>query len=265
MSKPLYFTACLQRILDYNPLNMSSNQKRLALVTGGNRGIGFEVCRQLGKKGLHVLLGSRDAKRGEEAATRLRKEGLAVDPIACDVTQLASLAAVVDEIEKRFHRLDILVNNAGIMLDGAISILDLPLEAIQQTMQTNSFGAFVLSQRAIPLMLKNDYGRIVNMSSTLGSLGDMSNPESDLDGVLAPAYRLSKVTLNGVTAVFARELRDTNIIINSMCPGWVKTDMGGDEAPVSPEQAADTAVWLATLPDNGPRGQFIRERKPLPW
>ena len=244
---------------------MRSTTQRIALVTGGNRGIGFEVCRQLGKAGLHVLLGSRDLKRGEVAAEQLTKEGIKVDPIACDVTKLAGLAAVIDEVERRFHRLDVLVNNAGIMLDGSVSILDLPLDAVLQTMQTNSFGAFILCQQAIPLMLKNGYGRIVNMSSTLGSLGDMSDPESDLDGVLAPAYRLSKITLNGVTAVFARELRDTNVIINSMCPGWVKTDMGGEDAPVSPAQAADTAVWLATLPDDGVRGSFLRARKPLPW
>jgi NAD(P)-dependent dehydrogenase (short-subunit alcohol dehydrogenase family) len=132
-------------------------------------------------------------------------------------------------------------------------------------LETNAFGPLLLSQACLGLMKANNYGRIVNMSSTLGSLTDIASPDSLHAEVLSPAYRLSKAVLNGITVLLASELRGTNILVNSACPGWVRTDMGGDQAPISPEEGADTPLWLATLPEGGPSGGFFRERQPIPW
>ena len=158
-----------------------------------------------------------------------------------------------------------LVNNAGILIDPQTNYLDLDQDTLNQTLVTNAFGPMLLSQTSLPLMKRNNFGRIVNMSSTLGSLTDMADPDSDYTGVLSPAYRLSKALLNGVTVLLAKELRGTNILVNSACPGWVRTEMGGDRAPLSPAQGAETPVWLATLPDDGPTGGFFREKRPIAW
>lgn len=240
-------------------------QKRVALVTGGNRGIGLEVCRQLGRQGYTVLLGSRDITKGKAAADLLRTEGLNVSPLKLDVTSESDVASAYNYVVGAFGRLDVLVNNAGVLLDpprhppdaeGA-SIFNAKLDTIRGSLEANTFGALRLAQKFVPLMVKNGYGRVVNLSSGMGQLSDMNGGW--------PGYRISKVALNAVTRIFADETKGSNVLINSVCPGWVRTEMGGQEAELSPAEGADTIVWLATLPDGGPTGGFFRERKPIEW
>jgi NAD(P)-dependent dehydrogenase (short-subunit alcohol dehydrogenase family) len=244
---------------------MDPGQKRTALVTGANRGIGYEIACQLASKGMRVVLGARDEAQGAEARDRLSGRGYEVDLVRLDVTDQTTIAAALGKITDRHGRVDVLVNNAGIMIDGRTGILELSPSVFLNTLQTNVLGPLLLSQACIPLMKKNGYGRIVNISSTLGSLNDIISPDSSYAEVQAPAYRLSKALLNGITVLVAREVRGANILVNSVCPGWVRTRLGGDHAPVATAEAVDTPVWLATLPDDGPTGGFFRERRPIPW
>jgi NAD(P)-dependent dehydrogenase (short-subunit alcohol dehydrogenase family) len=239
--------------------------QRIALVTGANRGIGYDISRQLANKNIKVLIGARDEEKGIDARNKLRGDGCDAHYINIDARNPSSIKSSIQHIDTEFKRLDILVNNAGILIDPQINCLDLDLDTLNQTLATNALGPMLLSQASVPLMKRNNFGRIVNMSSTLGSLTDMANPDSDYAGVLAPAYRLSKTLLNGITIMVANEVRGTNIRVNSACPGWVRTDMGGNEAPLSPALGAETPVWLATLPDNGPTGGFFREKQPIAW
>ncbi|WP_164928484.1 SDR family oxidoreductase [Gloeobacter violaceus] len=232
--------------------------KKLAVVTGGNRGIGFEVSRQLANFGHRVILTSRDPEQGKTAAEKLQSEGLDVLFHPLDVTDPASAEALAGFVRERFGRLDILVNNAGILQDGgadAARLLDADLDMLRTTFETNTLGPVLVAHALVPLM--QGRGRVVNVSSGAGQLADM--------GSGYPAYRVSKTALNAVTRILANELADTKILVNALCPGWVKTDMGGPGAARTPEQGADTVVWLATLPDNGPTGGFFRDRKPIPW
>lgn len=240
-------------------------QRRVALVTGANRGIGYEIARQLADMGITVIIGSRDLEKGQEAAASLQGDSRTVHNRLLDVTQANTIQAAVGSIIDQYGRIDVLVNNAGIMIDAQTNILELDQTLFQNTLETNTFGPLLLSQACIPHMQANDYGRIVNISSTLGSLTDIATPDSDYSVVLSPAYRLSKALLNGVTVLLAKELRGTNILVNSACPGWVRTRLGGEEAPLMPAQGAVTPVWLATLPDDGPTGGFFREKRPIPW
>jgi NAD(P)-dependent dehydrogenase (short-subunit alcohol dehydrogenase family) len=244
---------------------MQKQIERVALVTGANRGIGFEIARQLAHKKMTVLMGARHEERGMEAQIKLADQGLDVHFIPLDVTDPTTIEAAIGRIKDKFRRLDVLVNNAGIMLDAETRIIELSGILFQNTLETNTFGPLLLSQACVPVMKQNRYGRIVNMSSTLGSLTDIANPDSAHAEVQSPAYRLSKILLNGITVLLARELRGTNILVNSACPGWVQTEMGGEQAPISPQQGAATPVWLATLPDDGPSGGFFREQQPVPW
>jgi len=231
---------------------------RIALVTGGNRGIGFEICRQLARKGIAVVLTARDAGKGKAATKALQDEGLEAEFQRLDVTSCRSIRACVAAVAERRKRVDVLINNAGVLLDPrGTRFLDSKLDTFRDTLETNLFGPLQLAQSVVPLMKANRYGRIVNMSSGLGQLHDM--------GSGTPAYRISKTALNALTRILAAEFRESNILVNSMCPGWVKTGMGGDHAPKTPAQAADTAVWLATLPDDGPSGGLFRERQSVPW
>ena len=231
---------------------------RIALVTGGNRGIGYEICRQLAAGGLSVVLTARDAGKGKAAAKTLHDAGLEVEFHRLDVSSCRSIRACIAAVAERRGRIDVLVNNAGVVLDPRGSrFLDSKLDTYRDTLETNLFGPLQLAQAVVPLMKANRYGRIVNLSSGLGQLSEM--------GTGTPAYRISKTALNALTRIIAAEFRENNILANAMCPGWVRTDMGGERAPRTPAQAADTALWLATLPNDGPSGGFFRDRKPIAW
>lgn len=231
--------------------------KRIALVTGGNRGIGLEICRQLAQRGIRVFLTSRGISSGTDAASALIDQGLDVKFHQLDVTDEENISQMSDHLFNNVRRLDILVNNAGIYIDRGISPLDVDLDLVEKTMETNCYGPLKLSQQLVPLMRKNKYGRIVNISSQMGSLTDM--------GRRSLAYRLSKTGLNVVTRVLAAELKAENILVNAVDPGWVRSDMGGPGASRSLAEGADTALWLATLPDGGPTGGYFRDRQPRPW
>jgi NAD(P)-dependent dehydrogenase (short-subunit alcohol dehydrogenase family) len=231
---------------------------RIAVVTGANKGIGVEICRQLAQQGINVVLTARDRGRGEKAAAVLQREGLNTIFHALDVTDPKQVQGLADYMARTHARCDILVNNAGIMIDkrGA-SVLQVPLETMITTLETNFYGPLQISQALVPLMRRHRYGRIVNLSSGLGQLEGMG------DGT--PAYRASKAALNVLTLMFAAATRGSGILVNSMCPGWVRTDMGGPNAARSVENGAQTAVWLAMLPDDGPTGGFFRDRMPIAW
>lgn len=232
--------------------------ERIALVTGGNRGIGHEICRQLALAGIGVVMSARDAAKGKAAAKKFAESGASVSFLQLDVTSEKSIADSMAWIDSTFGRLDILVNNAGVYLDArGAPTLALDAKVLRDTLETNLVAPLRMAQAAIPLMRKNGYGRIVNLSSTMGQLDQM--------GGGSPAYRISKAALNALTRVLAVDIADNPIKVNSMHPGWVRTDMGGPSAPKSVEEGADTAVWLATLPDDGPSGGFFAERKAIPW
>jgi NAD(P)-dependent dehydrogenase (short-subunit alcohol dehydrogenase family) len=217
--------------------------KRVALVSGANRGIGLEIARQLGATGIRVVIGARDAEKGAEARRLLRDQSIDARWVRLDVTEAHTIQAAVGEIRDICGRLDILVNNAGIMIDAQSSVTELARATLVNTINTNAVGPLLLSQVCVPLM-----------RATLGSLNDMAAPDSPYAAVNCPAYRLSKTLLNGLTVLLARELKADNILVNSACPGWVRTGLGGDRAPLSVQEGADTPVWLATLSDNGPTG-----------
>jgi NAD(P)-dependent dehydrogenase (short-subunit alcohol dehydrogenase family) len=231
----------------------------VAVVTGANRGIGLEICRQLARGGgARVVLTARDATRGEAAARQLRDEGLAIEFHALDVASGESVRTFAGWLEAACRRCDVLVNNAGVMIDPRGSrVLDSRIETYRDTLEVNLFGPLRLAQAVVPLMKRAGYGRIVNVSSGQGQLAEM--------GVGTPAYRVSKTALNALTRTLAAELQGSGILVNAMCPGWVKTRMGGSSAPRTVAQGADTAIWLATLPEGGPSGGFFRDRKPIPW
>lgn len=232
--------------------------KKVAVVTGGNKGIGFAVCRALAEKDFHVILTSRHVSSGQEAARKLERDGLDVSYFQLDVTLEDHIAHLKNHIEHGYGRLDVLVNNAGIFLDPKDEGWHkTKLDTLEKTLHTNTFGPFLLCEALLPLMKKNHHGRIINISSGLGQLSDMQGHYS--------AYRISKAGLNAVTRIIAAEARDTDILVNSMCPGWVKTDMGGADAERTPAQGAETAVWLAMLPKGGPTGGFFRDCKPIEW
>lgn len=233
-----------------------------AVVTGGNRGMGLEICRQLGQRGIKVMLTARDPEKAEAAAQSLRAEGLDVQARALDVLDAASIDALVHDLQEHYGRLDILVNNAGIFPDPVAwrgesggSIFDARLETLRDAMETNTYAPLHLCQKLIPLM--HGHGRVVNISSGMGQLSDMNG--------CCPGYRLSKTALNAVTRIFHDELQGTGVKINSVCPGWVRTDMGGREAERNVQEGAQGVVWLATLPDDGPSGGFFRDGQPIPW
>lgn len=238
--------------------------RRVAVVTGGNRGIGFEICRQLAKRGLRVILTARDPRKGRAAAKRLQDEGLKVEFRRLDVTDSADVRRLANHLRRKVGRLDVLVNNAGVYLEGGYgdgrepdSVFEESLDTVRETMEVNLYGPYRLCQALIPLMREGGYGRVVNVSS--GS-GQLSRPQPREAG-----YRMSKAALNALTVTLAAELTDGSVLVNCMCPGWVRSDMGGPHAPRSLAQGADTAVWLATLPKGGPHGTFFRDRKPIPW
>ncbi|CDX27210.1 putative short chain oxidoreductase [Mesorhizobium sp. ORS 3324] len=233
--------------------NTKNHSGKMALVTGGNRGIGLETARQLAELGFTVLIGVRDLAKGEAAASKL---GGKVEPIALDVATPDAAARAAAEVERRFGRLDILVNNAAIHYDPSARALRPDWSVIREAFETNVFGAWRVAAAFAPLLGVSGHGRLVNVSSEGGSLASM--------GAGAPAYSTSKATLNALTRILAAELRGAGVLVNAICPGWVATDMGGPGGrPVA--QGAAGIVWAATLPDDGPTGGFFRDGKRLPW
>lgn len=230
---------------------------RTAVVSGGNRGLGLEMVRQLAQLGLHVVLGSRSVQRGESAVAQLGLLAARVSVYQLDVADPDSVARFAVTLHARQGRCDVLVNNAAIAIDGAQDAAAADLDIVRRTVETNLFGAWRLAQAVVPAMRARGYGRIVNVSSGVGRLSVM------VSGI--PAYRVSKTALNALTRILADELRDDGILVNACCPGRVQTEMGGAAAPVPVSAAARTPVWLATLPADGPTGGFFRDQQPLEW
>lgn len=237
-------------------MHKGAAKDRIAVVTGANRGIGFEICRQLAQEGVRVILTARNEERGRKAAEKLREEGLDVTFHRLDVTDEQSIQRAANYIKAEFGRLNILVNNAGISGEFNDRGLDANIDNIRKVVETNTFGPLRVCKALIPIMLQSNYGRIVNVSSGMGSLSQMRSGST--------GYRISKAALNAVTRILASELEGTNILVNSMSPGWVRTDMGGPNAERSVEEGADTAIWLA-IADNLPTGRFFHDRKETEW
>jgi NAD(P)-dependent dehydrogenase (short-subunit alcohol dehydrogenase family) len=237
--------------------------RKIALVTGANKGIGQEIARQLGKQGITVLVGARDTERGEAAARQLQREGIQARFVRLDVTDQTSIDAAARTIEHDYGKLDILVNNAAIGQDnGPPSQLD--IEILRRTYETNVFGVFAVTKALLPLLKQAAAGRIVNMSSGLGSLTQTSDPNG-LAQINLLAYNSSKSALNALTVQFANELRHTPIKVNAADPGYVATDLNQHRGHRSVEQGATAPVRLATLPEDGPTGGYFDENGVIPW
>lgn len=234
---------------------------KVAFVTGANRGIGLEIVRQLADKGYLAVIGARDVDEGVKAAGKLKADGLEVAVQAFDAANETSAQAAAAEIKRLYGRCDVLVNNAAVLIDGPggfrASLFDVQSETARATFEVNTLGPLRTIQAFVPLMRANGYGRIVNVSSTAGQLAHMGHGY--------PCYRMSKTALNALTRIAASELADTPIKVNACCPGWVRTDMGGAQAERSVEEGADTPVWLAMLPDDGPTGCFFKDRQKIEW
>jgi NAD(P)-dependent dehydrogenase (short-subunit alcohol dehydrogenase family) len=230
---------------------------RTAVVTGANRGIGLEVCRQLAGLGYRVILTSRVKAKGLAAMKAIQTGGGEILHHQLDVTNQGSILCLRDFVVSRFGFADVLVNNAAILPDPFGRMLKVDPEKFRLALETNTLGPLMLCQAFLPMMKAQNYGRVVNVSSGAGQIRNMVND--------MPAYRLSKIALNGLTLMLARSVKGTSVLVNAACPGWVRSDMGGPKADRSLEQGADGIIWLATLPDGGPNGGFYRDRKPIPW
>ena len=234
--------------------------KTVALVTGANKGLGLEIARQLGKKGLTVVLGARDEVKGAAAAAALCKEGIDAHAVKLDVTSSEDVAKLPDFFKDEFGRLDVLVNNAGVA-EGKTDDVD----SFRRTFETNLLGVVAVTYALLPLLRESPAGRIVNHSSVLASLTSLQKKPHMFKGAVIPAYTASKAALNGFTVALAYKTAGTPLKVNSAHPGWVRTDMGGERAPMAVADGARTAVELATLPASGPTGQFFHLGEPLPW
>ena len=235
-----------------------SMSDKIALITGANRGIGFETARQLGALNIEVIITSRDENKGREAVEKLKNEGLNVHCLALEASNLESVGKLKNDVLERFGKLDILINNAGVYLDENKRILQIAPEIFETTLHTNLFGPFYLSQAFLPVMEQNGYGRIVNISSGYGAL-------NELDSTGTASYKLSKNALNALTRLLAATVNGRSVKVNVADPGWVKTAMGGPSAPRTPEVAAAGIVWLATLPEDGPNGKFFYDKEITEW
>ena len=240
--------------------------EKIALITGGNKGIGFETARQLARTGVHVIIGSRDRKKGVEASLKLQGEGLAVEALAIDVNSEASIAEAAREVEKKHGHLDILINNAGVLVDAMDKKpSEQTLDTWRKTFDTNVFGLVATTQAFLPLLKKSTAGRIVNLSSILASNTLHADPASPIYDFKVPAYNVSKAAVNAWTVQLAYELKDSKIKVNAAHPGHVKTDMGGEAAPMEIVDGAKTSVQLALIGDNGPNGAYVHLGDTLPW
>lgn len=232
-------------------------EEKTVLVTGANRGIGREVCRQLATDGYNVILTSRDREKGEKAVEELQSEGVEMNYVQLDADDPQSISKAAKQVESDFGELYALVNNAAINYDSAKRAVSVEMEKVLDTLQTNLLGPWRVSQAFMPLLKKNRSARIVNVSSGSGSLSSMSGG--------TPAYGVSKAGLNALTIKLADELRGNGILVNAVCPGWVRTDMGGSAATRSVEEGAKSVIWAVTLPDDGPTGGFYRDGKKVEW
>jgi NAD(P)-dependent dehydrogenase (short-subunit alcohol dehydrogenase family) len=240
----------------------------IALITGANKGIGLEAARQLAQKGIHVLIGARDAAKGQAAAQTLQSEGYKADFISLEVSNEESVKQAAQTVADRYGKLDILVNNAGINPEypqGIFSFEQMSLELLIQIYQTNVFGPFLAVREFLPLLYKSEAGRIVNTSSSGGSLTEQSNPQSPYYPVNTAGYNSSKTALNALTVQLAKQLTGSNIKVNSACPGWVQTDMGSTSAPRTVQEGVRIIIQLATLPNDGPNGGFFNEDGLIAW
>jgi NAD(P)-dependent dehydrogenase (short-subunit alcohol dehydrogenase family) len=229
----------------------------VALVTGANRGLGLEIARQLLARGLRVVLTGRDETATHRALEALGRAGKNALAVRLDVTNPASITAARRTAEEQFGPVDVVVNNAAVLLHENDDLLSIPRDAFRATFDTNVFGAIEVCRVFVPPMAERSYGRVVNVSSGVGQFASLST--------YAPAYSISKAALNAFTRVLAATYEGQGVLVNAVDPGWVRTDMGGKSAPRSVEQGAETAVWLATLPENGPTGGFFRDRRAIPW
>lgn len=239
---------------------------RIALITGANKGLGLETARQLGKQGLTVLIGTRDLARGASAVQALAQDGVQAVAIPLEVTDAASIAAAVSQVTKQYGYLDILINNAGVLDYAADSGVETTsIETFRRVFETNLFGVIAVTQAFLPLLKKSASARIVNLSSILGSISEHADPNSMIYPMRWPAYDASKAALNMYTVELAHTLKDSKIKVNAAHPGWVKTDMGGEQAPMEIVDGAKTAVALATIDDHGPTGGFYHRGVIMRW
>jgi NAD(P)-dependent dehydrogenase (short-subunit alcohol dehydrogenase family) len=243
---------------------------KVAVITGANRGLGFATARRVGQAGVHVIVGARTLAKGNEAADLLRREGLSAEPLQIDVDSVASIQRAAEQIENEHGQIDILINNAGILPEATASNVGLlDLDLLRETFETNVFGAVAVTNAFLPMLRKSASGRIVNVSSTMGSLTDQSDPSSPYYGLVVPAYQMSKAALNGLTIALSKTLIDSSIKVNSICPGWVQTDLGGPEnraaAPTTADNAAQIVVDMALVPDDGPTGRFVDADGTVAW
>jgi NAD(P)-dependent dehydrogenase (short-subunit alcohol dehydrogenase family) len=245
--------------------------QKIAFITGGNRGLGFQTALDLKDAGVKVVIGSRDLAQGEQAVKKLRAAGVDADVLQFDITKPADYQAAYDYFNSKYGRLDILVNNAGVA-GGTFpgtgpehSAANVPQDLLRKVFETNFFAQVALTDALLPLLKKSPAGRIVNLSSILGSLTLHADPKSPIYNAKSFAYDASKTALNAFTVHLAHELRDTNIKVNSAHPGWVKTDMGGEQAPMEISEGGKTSAALATLSADGPTGGYFHQGKPLPW
>jgi len=242
-----------------------SNGLKIALVTGANKGIGYEIAKGLARQQMTVLLGCRDLARAETAAGQLAQEGLSAIPVHLDVTRAETITSAAAQIDRAHGKVDILVNNAGIAREWQFKPSQVNLGLVKEIYETNLFGPMAVLQAFLPLLLRSPGARIVNVSSSLGSLALTSDPGSPLSQLPCLGYSSSKAALNAVTVQFANELRGTPVKVNAVCPGYVATDLNGHSGPRTPEQGARIAIEMATLPQDGPTGGYFNEDGRIPW
>ncbi len=250
-----------------------TNDKPIALVTGANRGLGLETSRQLGKRGIKVLIGARDLAKGEQAAETLRNEGVDAEAVQLDVSESSSIAAIIAAISQDYGRLDILVNNAAVLNDLGQQPSEVSEQTLRQNLDVNFIGPYLLTAGLAELLKAAPAGRVLNMGTQVGSFGNLSDPESPIKDDICPAYQSSKIALNSMTALFAKEFGASNVKINSVCPGWVMTDMGHEDLPdygdavkpMSPEEAVAKILFLIDFGTDVPNGGFFSNGEKIAW